>query len=92
MLNISFFELLILLSFSIAASQLTIQGVVQVGWAERIAARLTAEDKRKLMLYINECLTATIKFDKTGKPEYFVKMKSSIEQFIETLDRLEKEA
>jgi hypothetical protein len=59
--------------------------------AERIVARLTAEDKRKLRNYIDECLLAAIKFDETWKPEHFIKMKNSMERFLGTLDRLEKE-
>jgi hypothetical protein len=59
--------------------------------AERVIARLTAEDKRKLRYYIDECLLAAIKFDETQKPEHLIKMKSSMEKFLGTLDRLEKE-
>jgi hypothetical protein len=48
--------------------------------AERVIARLTAEDMRKLRNYIDECLLAAIK------------MKNSMQKFLGTLDRLEKEA
>jgi hypothetical protein len=59
--------------------------------AERAIARLTAEDKRKLRNYIDECLLAAIKFDETWKLEHFIKLKNSMEKFLGTLDRLEKE-
>jgi hypothetical protein len=59
--------------------------------AERAIARLTAEDKRKLRNYIDECLLAAIKFDETWKPEHFIKLKNSMEKFLGTLNRLEKE-
>jgi len=60
--------------------------------AERVVARLTEEDKYKLRRRIDECLLAAIKFDETRKAEYFVKMKDSLEMFMETLERLEREA
>lgn len=66
--------------------------MVSIERAERIVARLTVEDKGKLRRCIDECLFAAIKFDETGKPEYFVKMKNSMERFIETLKLLETEA
>jgi|YelNatPaOPRAMG01_1025707.scaffolds.fasta_scaffold33673_3 hypothetical protein len=59
--------------------------------AERVIARLNAKDKRKLRYYIDECLLAAIKFDETRAPEHLIKMKSSMEKFLGTLDRLEKE-
>ncbi|MEM2130121.1 MAG: hypothetical protein QXZ70_05945 [Candidatus Bathyarchaeia archaeon] len=60
--------------------------------AENVVTRLSEEDRIKLRQFIDECLSAAIKFDETGKPEYFVKMKCSIEKFMETLEQLEKEA
>ncbi|MEM3573675.1 MAG: hypothetical protein QXJ62_05550 [Nitrososphaeria archaeon] len=60
--------------------------------AEKVVTRLSDEDRVKLRQFIDECLSAAIKFDQTGKPEYFVKMKGSIEKFMETLKQLEKEA
>jgi hypothetical protein len=56
--------------------------------AKRVVARLTEEDMRKLRHCINECLIGAIEFEETRKPEYFIKMKCSIEQFLETLKRI----
>jgi hypothetical protein len=60
--------------------------------AECIVAKLTAKDRCKLRRFIDGCLIAIIKFDETRKPEYFVKMKNSIEGFVKTLEQLEKES
>jgi len=60
--------------------------------AESVVARLTEEDRCKLSQLIDECLSAAIKFDETGKPEYFVKMKNSMEKFMEVLEQLENES
>ncbi|MEM3760883.1 MAG: hypothetical protein QXZ02_07240 [Candidatus Bathyarchaeia archaeon] len=60
--------------------------------AKSVVARLTEEYRIKLRQLIDECLSAATNFDETGKPEYFVKMKGSMEKFMETLERLEKEA
>jgi hypothetical protein len=60
--------------------------------AECIVAKLTAKDRRKLRRFIDGCLIAIIKFDETRKPEYFVKMKNSMERFMKTLEQLEKES
>ncbi|MEM3565928.1 MAG: hypothetical protein QXK18_03530 [Candidatus Bathyarchaeia archaeon] len=59
--------------------------------AESVVARLTEEDRIKLRRLIDECLLAAINFDETGKPEYFVKMKNSMEKFMEVLEQLENE-
>jgi hypothetical protein len=40
--------------------------------AERVIARLTAEDMRKLRNYIDECLLAAIKFNGTQKAIHFI--------------------
>jgi hypothetical protein len=60
--------------------------------AERVVARLTVEDMIELRQGIDECLFAAIKFDETGKTEYFVKMKNSCQTFLQILYELEKEA
>jgi hypothetical protein len=59
--------------------------------AERVIARLTAEDMRKLRNYIDESLRAAINFNETRRAEDFMKMEKSMEKFLRTLDRLEKE-
>jgi hypothetical protein len=46
----------------------------------------------KLRRFIDGCLIAIIKFDETRKPEYFVKMKNSMERFVKTLEQLERES
>ncbi|MEM3629263.1 MAG: hypothetical protein QXU46_04175 [Candidatus Bathyarchaeia archaeon] len=58
--------------------------------AQHIVAKLTKEDRIKLKQYINECLSVAIMFDETGKPEYFTKMKNTMEEFMKTLRMLEK--
>jgi hypothetical protein len=60
--------------------------------AERVVAMLTVEDMIELRQCIDECLFAAIKFDETGKTEYFVKMKNSCQTFLQMLDELEKKA
>lgn len=60
--------------------------------AENVVARLTEEDRIKLRQLIDECLSAAIKFDETGKPEHFVEMKSSMERFMKTLEQMEEES
>ena len=59
--------------------------------AENLVARLTKEDRIKLRQLADKCLAAAIKFNETGKPEYFVKMKGSIKKLTETLEQLERE-
>lgn len=46
--------------------------MVSMEKAGRLVARLTVDDRVKLRQCIDECLSAAIKFDETGKPEYFV--------------------
>ncbi|MEM3759592.1 MAG: hypothetical protein QXZ02_00610 [Candidatus Bathyarchaeia archaeon] len=65
--------------------------MVSMEKAESVVAKLTEEDRIKLRQLIDECLLAAMNFDETGKPEYFVKMKDSMERFMKTLEQLEKE-
>ena len=65
--------------------------MVSMEKARRSVAKLTVDDRVKLRQFIDECLSAAIKFDETRKPEYFVKMKDSMEKFMKTLEQLEKE-
>ncbi|MGB9684330.1 MAG: hypothetical protein ACPL1Z_05310 [Candidatus Bathyarchaeales archaeon] len=60
--------------------------------AERVIAKLTESDRIKLRYCIDECLSAAIMFDETGKLEYFAKMKNAMEEFVKTLRALEEEA
>ncbi|MEM3576833.1 MAG: hypothetical protein QXX51_00040 [Candidatus Bathyarchaeia archaeon] len=59
--------------------------------AQRIVAKLTKEDKVALRQCVDECLSAAIMFDETGKLEYFVRMKNAMENFMKTLGLLEEE-
>ncbi|MEM3697898.1 MAG: hypothetical protein QXZ02_04165 [Candidatus Bathyarchaeia archaeon] len=58
--------------------------------AQRIVAKLTKEDRVALRRCIDECLSAAIMFDETGKLEYFARMKNTMENFIKTLRLLRK--
>ncbi|MGB9756175.1 MAG: hypothetical protein ACPLVJ_00115 [Candidatus Bathyarchaeales archaeon] len=60
--------------------------------ARRVVAKLTLEDMHLLKQYIDRCLVAAIKFDETGKPEFFAEMKNAMEEFMNALKELENEA
>ena len=59
--------------------------------AKRVIAKLTDEDRIKLRQCVDKCLSAAIMFNKTRKAEYFTKMKDIMENFMKTLELLEKE-
>jgi hypothetical protein len=59
--------------------------------ARRVVAKLTKEDRIKLRLCIDECLSAAIMFEEAGKAKHFAKMKNTMENFVKTLRLLEKE-
>jgi len=52
---------------------------------ESVVVRLNEGDRIKLRRFIDEYLSTATKFDKTGKPEYFVKMNGSLEKFMKHL-------
>jgi len=58
--------------------------------AEKIIKKLTKEDRRRLRNHIDDCLLMAIKFDETGKAEYYVKMKNYCQTFLQMLDELKK--
>jgi len=57
---------------------------------ERVISRLRKEDVDSLMHSLDHCLLMADKFSETRKPEYYIRMKSSCETFLETLRELEK--
>jgi hypothetical protein len=60
--------------------------------AEKVVKKLTKEDKKRLRRQIDHCLLMAIKFNETGKAEYYVKMKNYCQTFLQILDELEKKA
>jgi hypothetical protein len=58
---------------------------------QKVVKRLSRED-RKLLHDLDHCSLMTNKFEETGKPEYYVRMKSACETFLETLNKLEEKA
>jgi len=57
---------------------------------ERVISRLRKEDVNRLMHSLDHCLLMANKFSETRKPEYYIRMKSACETFLETLRELEK--
>jgi len=57
---------------------------------ERIVSKLRKEDVDRLMHSLDHCLLMANKFAETRKPEYYIRMKSACEAFLETLTQLEK--
>jgi len=59
---------------------------------QKIVEKLSKEDRKELLHSFDRCLLMVNKFEETGKPEYYVRMKSACETFLETLDKLEERA
>jgi len=59
---------------------------------QKIVEKLSKEDRKELLHSFDHCLLMVNKFEETGKPEYYVRMKSACETFLETLDKLEERA
>jgi len=57
---------------------------------ERVVSRLRKEDVDRLMHSLDHCLLMANKFSETRKPEYYIRMKSACEAFLEILTELEK--
>jgi len=57
---------------------------------EKVVKNLTKEDKECLRRQIYNCLLMAIKFDETGKAEYYVKMNDCCKTFLQMLDELGK--
>ena len=57
---------------------------------ERVVSRLRKEDVDRLMHSLDHCLLMANKFSETRKPEYYIRMRSACETFLETLTELEK--
>jgi len=50
--------------------------------AEKVVKKLTKEDRERLRTQIDNCLLMAIKFDETGKAEYYAKMKNYCQTFL----------
>ncbi len=57
---------------------------------ERVVSKLKKEDVNRLMHSLDHCLLMANKFSETRKPEYYIRMKSACQTFLETLTELEK--
>jgi len=57
---------------------------------ERVISKLKKEDVDRLMHSLDHCLLMANKFSETRKPEYYIRMKSACQTFLETLTELEK--
>lgn len=57
---------------------------------QKVVEKLSKEDRRKLLHDLDHCLLMANRFEETGKPEYYVRMKSTCETFLETLSKLEE--
>lgn len=57
---------------------------------ERVVSRLKKKDVDRLTHNLDHCLLMANKFSETRKPEYYIRMKSACEAFLETLTELEK--
>jgi len=59
---------------------------------QKMVEKLSKEDRKELLYSFDHCLLMVNKFEETGKPEYYVRIKSACETFLETLDKLEERA
>lgn len=57
---------------------------------ERVVSKLKKEDMQRLMHSLDHCLLMANKFSETRKPEYYIRMKSTCQAFLETLTEIEK--
>ena len=57
---------------------------------ERVVKKLTEEEKNRLMHELDHCVLMANKFYETGKPEYYVRMETACETFLETLKAFRK--
>ena len=57
---------------------------------ERVVSKLKKEDVDCLMHSLDHCLLMANKFSETRKPEYYIRMKSACQTFLETLTELER--
>jgi hypothetical protein len=59
---------------------------------QKVVEKLSKEDRKRLLHALDHCLLMANKFEETGKPEYYVRMKSACETFLETLSKFEEGA
>jgi len=59
---------------------------------QKVVERLSKADRKELLRSLDHCLLMVDKFEETGKPEFYVGMRSACEAFLETLDNLEGKA
>jgi hypothetical protein len=62
------------------------------GGIQKVVEGLSRDDRKKLLHDLDHCLLMANKFEETGKPEYYVRMKSACETFLEALNKLEEKA
>jgi len=58
--------------------------------AERVVEKLSEKDVENLMHSLDHCLLMANKFYETRKPEYYARMETTCEKFMETLKKLRK--
>jgi len=59
---------------------------------EKVVSKLSRKDREALLHDLDHCLLMANKFEETGKPEYFVIMKTACKTFLEKLEELEAKA
>jgi hypothetical protein len=59
---------------------------------QKVVEKLSKEDRKELLHSLDHCLLMANKFEETGKPEYYVRMKSACQTFLETLSKFEERA
>jgi len=59
---------------------------------QKVVEKLSKEDRKELLHSFDYCLLMANKFEETGKPEYYVRMKAACETFLETLTKFEERA
>ena len=57
---------------------------------ERVVEKLSEEDVENLMHSLDHCLLMANKFYDTRKPEYYARMETTCEKFMESLKKLRK--
>jgi len=59
---------------------------------QKVVERLSKADRKELLRSFDHCLLMVNRFEETGKPGYYVRMRPACEAFLGTLDKLEEKA
>jgi hypothetical protein len=59
---------------------------------QKVVEKLSKEDRKELLHSLDHCLLMANKFEETGKPKYYVRMKFACQTFLETLSKFEERA